>query len=428
MPSAILHIGTEKTGTTTLQAFLKQNRAVLDQHGFHHPVFAGRINHTGLAAYASDDAVRDDLRIDLGIHDAEGLKRFRHQFEVDAAAEVDRNRERIFVFSNEHCSSRLTTPQQIARLRDFLARFFDRVTVTVYLRRQDQVAVSLYSTLLKFGGDRWEILPDPRLRSTYWDYDRLLALWADAFGAENVVPRIFDRAELFGGSVVSDFVRQWGLGQGFGDVRDTNESLQPHAGEFLRRLNTAFPGYVNGEFNRMRGELGARIGTLFPGRGPKPSRAEAMAFYQGFAAPNEAVRARWFPARATLFPEDFSSYPETAENREFSFDEAIEVATALWRETQAKEIELRYGLAVRDGQIAELQGDSEGAMQAYQRAVRIDPNRPLAEWRLEGLRKQIAEQTTARWALEDARLVQRLRLRKRVSLNGIRRLLGVAPR
>lgn len=428
MPSAILHIGTEKTGTTTLQAFLKQNRAALDRNGFHHPEFAGRINHTGLTAYASDDDVRDDLRIDLGIHDADDLAVFRRRFEVEAADEIARHRERVFVFSNEHCSSRLTTPGEVARLRDFLARHFERITVTVYLRRQDQVAVSLYSTLLKFGGDRWEILPDPRLRSTYWDYDRLLALWADAFGAENVVPRIFDRAELFGGSVVSDFVRQWGLGQGFGDVRDTNESLQPHAGEFLRRLNTAFPGYVNGEFNRMRGELGARIGTLFPGRGPKPARAEAIAFYRKFAAPNEAVRARWFPSRATLFSEDFSGYPEEAESRAFGFDEAIEVATALWRETQAKEIELRYGLAVRDGQIAELQGDAEAAVDAYKRAMRIDPDRPLAQWRLEGLRKQIAEQTTARWAREDERLMQRLRLRKRLSLNGIRRLLGVAPR
>ena len=428
MPNAILHIGTEKTGTTTLQAFLKQNRAVLGQNGFHPPEFAGKINHTGLTAYASDDAVHDDLRIDLGIYDAEGLARFRHAFEADAEAEIARRRDRVFVFSNEHCSSRLTTPEKIARLRDFLGRHFERVTVTVYLRRQDQVAVSLYSTLLKFGGDRWEILPDPLVRSSYWDYDRLLALWADAFGAENVVPRIFDRAELFGGSVVSDFVRQWELGQGFAEVRDTNESLQPHAGEFLRRLNTAFPGYVDGDFNRMRGELAVRIGALFPGRGPKPSRAEAIAFYRTFDAPNEAVRARWFPERATLFSEDFSAYPEEAESREFGFDEAIEVATALWRETQAKEIELRYGIAVRDGQIAELQGDAEAAMEAYRRAMRIDPDRPLAGWRLDGLRKQIAEQTTARWAREDARLVQRLRLRKRLSLNGIRRLLGVAPR
>ncbi|MEO0621659.1 MAG: hypothetical protein AAF183_05465 [Pseudomonadota bacterium] len=435
MPTAILHIGTEKTGTSSLQAFFKENRAALNQRGFHYPSWPGHINHTGLAAFAAADAVRDDLRIDLGVDDAASLATLRERLAAEAAAETAAHAGRTHIFSNEHCSSRLTTPEEIGRLRSLLAPLFDRIEIAVYLRRQDQVAVSLYSTLLKFGGDRPEILPDPALRPDYWNYDKQLALWAKAFGRDAVHPRIFDRTSLAGGSVVHDFCHRWGLGTGYADVRDANESLQPHAGEVLRRLNTAFPGYVDGDLNRMRGELGARIGTLFPGRGPRPARAAAEAFLAHFAESNEAVRRQWFPDREALFSADFSSYPETEDARAVTFDQAIEVMEALWRETQTKEIGLRYQVAVRDGQIAELQGDTEAARAAYGRAIRIDPGRAAARKRLAGLEEATRKpapppppEVPERWAKEDAQEDRRALWRKRLSLNGIRRLVGLQPR
>lgn len=438
MRTAILHIGTEKTGTSTLQAFFKENREALNAHGFHYPEFPGRINHTGLTAYAAEDGVRDDLRIDLGVEDAATLAAFRTRLETEAAAELAGHTGRTVLFSNEHCSSRLTSEAEIARLHALLTPHFDRIHVTVYLRRQDQVAVSLYSTLLKFGGDRPEILPDPSLRPDYWQYDRMLSRWAAVFGADAVVPRIFDRSALAGGSVVQDFCERWDLGTGYVEVRNANESLQPHAGEVLRRLNTAFPGYVGNDLNRMRGELGARIGTLFPGRGPRPSRAAAEAFYRHFEASNEAVRAHWFPDRQTLFAEDFSAYPESEDDRAVSFEQAMEVVEALWRETQGKELDLRYQVALRDGQIAELTGKGDDARAAYARAIRIDPGRGAARKRLEGLaeaerRRKAApperpqEPADKRWATEDAAEDRKARLRKRLSLNGLRRWLGLPP-
>lgn len=458
---AILHIGTEKTGTSTLQTFLSRNRERLNANGFHYPRFAGAINHTRLGAYAAADEVRDDLRIDIGVTDAEALAAFRSRLDAEAAEEVAAHPGRTFVFSNEHCSSRLTTPAEIARLRDFLARHFDEVTVTVYLRRQDMVAVSLYSTLLKFGGDRREILPDPSLRPDYWDYGSLLARWAQAFGRGAVVPCIFDRAGLAGGSVVADFVERWGLGGGLEPVANANESLQPAAQEVLRRLNTAFPGYVDGDLNRMRGELGYRFGKLFAGRGLRPSRVEAEAFYRHFAEANEACRAEWFPGRSTLFDEDFSAYPEEADPREVSFEQTIGIMRELWRETQANELRLRHDLALREGQIAELEGDLGAAAEAYGRAVRIDPGRPLARRRLarveearEAARREretapcaggdapgpgpawagesapagVRAAIRSRWTQEEHRAAEMKRLRKRLSLNGIRRLIGVRPR
>jgi hypothetical protein len=60
----------------------------------------------------------------------------------------------------------------------------------------------------------------------------------------------------------------------------------------------------------VRGRLAALLQASAAGRGELPSRAEAIAYVGNYTASNEAVRARWFPAQASLFSDDFSPYPE----------------------------------------------------------------------------------------------------------------------
>ncbi|GMG84875.1 hypothetical protein LNKW23_40910 [Paralimibaculum aggregatum] len=480
MPKAILHIGTEKTGTSTLQIFFQLNRERLNANGFHYPAFAGNTNQIRLAAYGQEDREFDDLRIDLGIEDAAGLAAFRARMEREAAEEVAAHPDKTFIMSNEHLSSRLNGPPSVARLKRLLAPLFEEIEVVVYLRRQDQVAVSLYSTLLKFGGTRETIMPDPSDEPGRWLYGHMLARWAEAFGREHVHPRIFDRSELAEGSIIEDFRIRWGLGSGYTPVKNANESMQPAAGEVLRRLNAHYPPYIGLKGNPMRGDLGAWVGNGFPGSGPKPSRAEAEAFYRHFEAANEEVRRAWFPERETLFTEDFSAYPETADRPSPGYEDALEVMVEVWRQARERELRLGYDLAVQSGQIAELEGRWDDAIAAYRRALAQDPDRRIARRRLKGaeaakaqaaaaaeaaaraeaarqraeaeraarqaaeaeaaVRAEAAAETAAveaakaraeiaaRWAAQDRNDALLAQLRKRLSLNGIRRLFGVAPR
>ncbi len=373
MRTALLHIGTEKTGTQTLQRFLARNRAQLAARGILYPRSPGETNHKALTAFAQDDATRDELRIDLGVDDPADLARFRAGLTDALSRELAASGAARVILSNEHLSSRLTTAAELGRLRDLLASLFDRVEIAVYLRRQDEVAVSLYSTLLKFGIDWWEILPDPEDRPHYWDYQGLLARWSEAFGRDTVVPRIFSAADLVGGSVVSDFAASWGLGEGLAPVPNANESIRAPAQEVLRRLNTLYPGYHGDVPNRMRGELGQRMADLFPGPGVKPARGRAEAFAARFEAGNDAVRRDWFPERARLFSADFSAYPEAPDPRRFSFDEAVEVTAGLWGKGQARELELRAGRAMAEARLAAAEGRGSAARAAVEAALAADP-------------------------------------------------------
>jgi uncharacterized small protein (DUF1192 family) len=384
---AILHIGTEKTGTTTLQHFLATNRAALAARGWVYPRFCGEKNHTGLAAYALDDARRDPIAEPFGVHCAEDVEPFRARMRAAAAAELDGAPGAIFC--SEHCHSRLTDASEVARLRDFLGGFFDEVRVCVYLRRQDQVALSLYSTRLKSGAESDRLLPTPDPEDRYYNYARVLALWEEGFGAGNLHVRLFDRRALVGGDVVTDFLDLWGLGPA-GDyvaVSDRNASIRPAAQEFLRHVNRHLAPIGGRPIEAVRGPLVARIEAAFEGPGARPSRAEAEAFYAAFRASNEAVRAARFPDRDRLFDEDFSAYPEEADDRGLSLDAFAEVAARIHMAAQEEICRLEAEVALREARLLWSRDQRPAAIASLRRALSWRPrhaeaHRTLGEYLL----------------------------------------------
>jgi tetratricopeptide (TPR) repeat protein len=375
---AILQIGTEKTGTTTLQRFLAANRAELARRGVVYPRFCGAVNHTGLAAFALDQAKVDPLRAAFGARGPSDAPALRDRLRRAAAAELDGAGDAVFC--NEHCHSRLTTPAEVETLRDFLAGFFDEVVVDVTLRRQDQVALSLRSTRLKSGATDRDLLPRTGPDDPYFNYDRSLGLWEAAFGAANVRVRLFDRAAFGEGGIVGAFLGAWGLGplDGYVRVANENESLDPAAQEFLRRINAHLAPVAGLPIEDVRGPLAAALARLRPGRGARPARAEAEAFYARFRAANEAVRARRFPERAALFDEDFSGYPETADPLDIDLDAAAAVAAALHAATVCETRRLEAEIAIRDARLAWARGEPAEAERALSRALDWAAEHPAA--------------------------------------------------
>lgn len=370
---AILQIGTEKTGTTTLQQFLSRNRENLATAGYLYPRFCGASNHTGLAAYALDGDKQDDIRLPFGAQSADDVPAMRERIRQAAARELRTDAHAIFC--NEHCHSRLTSIDEVARLRELLFAHFDEVRISVYLRRQDQVALSLYSTRLKSGGTDLDLLPDTDAEDPYFNYAHSLALWESCFGRENIRVRVFDRRELAGGSIIDDFLQTWELGGAdtFTAVRDQNESILPVAQEYLRRLNMHLRPSLGLPADELRGPLAAALARYYPGGGARPSRADARAFYEKYRASNEIVRQRHFPDREQLFSVDFGNYPETPDNRQVTLDEICGVAAKIHKDSAVEKCRLEAEIAVRDARLHWASDRCEEAVAALRRAVNWRP-------------------------------------------------------
>lgn len=202
MPRLFLHIGTHKTGTTSLQRFLTDNRAVLRRQGLlypdpaiggfgkryaHHQV-AHAIAGQGRAGSPEDarrffDRVRRDLRSrESAIVSAEAL--YRHVLpDPESGRRLDAG------------GGAVGDPlPYIRRVRDCLGDF--DVTVLVMLRPQDTFLESLYAEQVMTSPYRRGIDHFTAERAWLADYEARLEMWASVFGADSLSVRTFEPASF----------------------------------------------------------------------------------------------------------------------------------------------------------------------------------------------------------------------------------------
>jgi hypothetical protein len=237
-----LHIGTEKTGTTSVQKFMATNRALLQRDGVLYPEAPGTENHLALTAVSKRR--RNEIWDKLGLNDEAVRRAFCDNLREKLAAELSGSSCETVIMSGEHCSSRLRSVDDVRRLYEFLAPFFSRMSVVVYLRRQDDFLMSTHSTDVKNGSVRPLEVPDEEEVHFRYDYWELLSRWSGVFGRENIVCRKYGKGFLKDDSIVSDFLQAVGIARG-ADYQlpgNMNESLDADCLEFLRLLNKHLKG------------------------------------------------------------------------------------------------------------------------------------------------------------------------------------------
>lgn len=303
----VLHIGSEKTGTTSIQHWAAANRAALMARGILYPVAPGQTaggrvdpNHVGLAIAVADRARRPDLLGMLGLTEPEAMARYIAGLPERLAAEIAASGCDTLLLSNEHLSSRVKTAQETAALR----RLLEQATagrqvswqVLLYHRRQDEMIQSFYALRVLHGFTEpfraAARVEDPRL-----DPRPLLASYAAAFGEDAITVRLFDRRRMVGGDAVADLAALLGLdvaAPGFAAPPRENVSPGPAALELLRLLNAHVPPCVDGRANPARRPLLAAIRALPPEpRALLAPRAELDRFLARYDAVNAEIARRW---------------------------------------------------------------------------------------------------------------------------------------
>jgi len=301
----ILHIGTDKTGTSTLQRFLYENRAALRDQGFLYPesLTFGAVQPAcrKLPFIANAPDYVDDFIRAYGLTNP----RRRHQARARYCSAFDRDLKRASdcettIISSEHLWTRLRTQDDLDRLREVVAPRFQEVTIIVYLREQTDYAVSRYSTAVKSGGTARSIPRPDQLRANYND---LLAFWADGFPFDRFEVRLFEPTALVGGDIVRDFAQSAGIRLDKLKLPDKrNESLDRLGLEILRRVNKYIPRFVGDRPNPARANLVSYFNRhCITGDRLQPTPAQRRVYERFFHDSNDAVRRRYFPERHSLF-------------------------------------------------------------------------------------------------------------------------------
>jgi hypothetical protein len=234
----VLHIGSTKTGSSSIQYFLRDNRERLAGLGLLFPESPGKARHTRLSLYAKSEPELENS-VEWYRQKQSDPVAFRRAFRRRLFTEIEGSGLSRVLFSDEAlfaCSKEAL--QRLSGLTDEIA---GQLCVVVYLRRQDDHLVSRYQQRVKVGEIRrlteWASAPD--LPDTY-DYYRQLRAWERLLEPNEFVVRRFERTHFVDGSLFQDFFDAAGIDARAEDMvqgSSRNFSLDAETVEFLRVFN-----------------------------------------------------------------------------------------------------------------------------------------------------------------------------------------------
>ena len=316
----ILHIGTEKTGTTALQTALSNQREYLSENGVCYAKAPGELNCRSLAAAFTSLGERDDYKLKYGLTEPEEFANWRQKLlgEIRNEITTERNRCHTYILSSEHFSSKIIRNADVTDFAEYLRNEFEDIQVVCYLRRQDLMATSRINEGLRAGfPQRWfpKVSDNGTLPALY-DYQTLIKRWSVAFGESAIKLRTFERSKLIGGSVVADFSEtQLGVPLKQADHAMSNLSLSFTAQVALMMFNQGMGIESRLHVAKHRQALAKYLEKVAPGSDGKPSRSRALSFYEHFREGNSLLAKLYFQ-RDHLFDERFDDYPELEPKRD----------------------------------------------------------------------------------------------------------------
>lgn len=299
-----IHIGSHKTGTTSIQFTLAENAARLKKAGFtyfyqrpdgapaFHPMF-----HSWLGWYPNTSIVPGGMRV----LNPQLLSEKLSQTTGDV---IISSENFSFFFLKKH----------IEELRNAVAPHFRHVKIIAYLRRQDRHTISHVREGAQFDrppeealwGHPMNILPVYTEQfDLYLDYAKRLGMWADVFGDESMVLRVFERATLLNGDMVDDFCALVGIPE-YNKIPQMNISRSSDEGKFGHLI-------LSGDYNHPEKLFELLDKLPLSKQTGLPAQRGARDFMGNYRESNIALNKRLnVTDQPALFDDAFDEYPEVS--------------------------------------------------------------------------------------------------------------------
>lgn len=325
----ILHIGLEKTGTTSVQQLLAANRTPLLQQGVLVPAALHPGNNFYLAMASFSTFRPDGLLKAQGIRNQAELATFRHKTLAKFATELKANpAAKQVVISSEHLQSRLTSLADIQLLKTNLESVgLNDFEILVYLREPIRIALSHHSMAIKKGVfvDATFFEPNHPRVSQILGFKASLQLWQQVFGADNLNVRLYPEGAK-ASALIDDFFETTGIkAAGLKLDADAKRNVNLSLGA-LQILN---------QVNRVSKESGKQLASMayfdrlekhVAGKGLVADQKTVDKFADFYAESNEWVRANFFAGQASLFESPLK--PSAAQEVPLAMDDVVGVLSA----------------------------------------------------------------------------------------------------
>lgn len=196
-PTIYVHIGAGKTGSSTIQRFLKMHEEHLKHAGY--LIFNSNFQpHTGHEALSIQQSYFEKLHVNNP--DRVGI--FTRQFHTNLQ----------YMQSNGYKAAVISAENLINDWEHFIdlfapLRHLCNWKIIAYVRNQPQYLESSWK--------EWGYLNNTSMHTWFEEglgnianWSALLSIWEQAFGEANVAVRVLDKRYMYQGSLASDFARQ----------------------------------------------------------------------------------------------------------------------------------------------------------------------------------------------------------------------------
>lgn len=301
MKKIYIHTGQHKTGTTSLQQMLFDNRLKLNEEeniSFFTTDTKNRVIKNGNTCCWIKINKRN-VENDASIVSPEVLAQNLAKLPND-------------VIMSAECFSWIFDKQELLRFKEELSKFFDEIIIIVYIRRQDKQIVSLYQQRSKkhrppsnffYGNEPTAIPMYNKNLDYYFDYNKRISKWGDVFGDDNIIIRVFDKKTLYKGDIVSDFCNLL-------NIKNITSSMKKNVSNGFEKTKVSHLMSSLG----MRNDLRKIINQNLDNNGKlMPSKEEAKNFYLRYKESNKKLNERFKINKSEyIFDEDFSMYSDTS--------------------------------------------------------------------------------------------------------------------
>lgn len=255
MTTIYLHIGTPKTGTTTLQKFLCDNREKLLEKEYLYPL-SGMISTQNITGLYSHHGL---AKACVNMYDPKSpaVKDSRSEWKKsweDLKKEIKMIKPQNVIISSEFFTGikEFYNPDMISLTRKILEEY--ETKIVIYVRKQDYFFRSLYSEYAKSPLPNKvsnhlyenssnknimrmrEFIEQLKYQANYYS---ILELWKNSFGIKNIIVRPFEKEQMKNGSIVDDFLDIINLKCDKSDINFNSSNFQniSYSGKIIKLIN-----------------------------------------------------------------------------------------------------------------------------------------------------------------------------------------------
>lgn len=262
MKKVVIHVGQAKTGTTTLQKTLNQNRNIILEQGYLYPKPKFVVSHHVLTVPFARNVQRSLVQHLGNDHEIASQIAFQQWDELSKEAKL-KNPE-VLLLSSEF----FYYVPKVGEVPQLIERLFGphiNIELIVYLRSHSEHYISLVQQHLKAHHN----LPKNALKSNYREHFGKLS------SVGKVIARKFDRKSMKDGDIVTDFCDVVGIDATKLNYKTASENASISAEgmvllqEYRRKYHRDKPNVFTDDTNQLIRNI-AKIEAAHPGMYTKP--------------------------------------------------------------------------------------------------------------------------------------------------------------